>query len=424
VGVYVLDANLIREDPERVRRAIMDRFYDVSLLDAFLAADGEWRQAVDAANRLKRERNRVSQQIPALGGDEKAAKIEEMRQVSEEIKSLDARISELDALRQESLLNMPNIPHHSVPVGADEADNIIVKTWMKERDFGFEPKEHFVIGEELDIIDFARGAKVAGSGFYVLKGDGARLERALINFMLDLHRQQGYREVFPPIVVNDDSAVGTGQLPKMADDMYQMERDGLWLNPTAEVPVTNLHRDEILDASELPLRYTAYLPSFRREAGRHSDTRGIARVHQFNKVEMVKFVRPEGSFDELESLLTDAEAVIRALELPYRVLLLCSGDMSFHASKCYDIELHAPAGGRWLETSSCSNFTDFQARRAMIKYRPEPHLKSEFVHTLNGSGVALPRTMVAILENYQNEDGSVTVPEVLRPYMQGQRTIG
>jgi len=420
----VLDANLIRDDPEKVRRAIIDRCYDVSILDGFLAADGEWRQAVDRTNRLKQERNRVSHQIPGLSGEEKTAKIEEMRQVSEEIKTLDGRISELDSSRREALLNMPNLPHYSVPVGADENGNIISKTCMKERDFDFEAKEHFEIGEDLDIIDFVRGAKVAGSGFYVLKGDGARLERALINFMLDLHHQQGYREVFPPIIVNDESVIGTGQLPKMADDMYHMEKDGLWLNPTAEVPVTNLHRDEILDASELPLLYTAYLPSFRREAGRHSDTRGIARVHQFNKVEMVKFVRPEGSFDELESLLLDAETVIKALELPYRVLLLCTGDMSFHASKCYDIELHAPGGDRWLETSSCSNFTDFQARRAMVKYRPEPHLKSEFVHTLNGSGVALPRTMVAILENYQNEDGTVTVPEVLRPYMQGQRTIG
>ena len=420
----MLDANIIRQDPEQVRRSLTDRHYSTDLLDRFLATDLRWREAVDKNNRLKQVRNNVSSEIANLSGEEKKAKIAEMKGLADDIKSLDTDISSLDAERQEALLLIPNLVHPSVPVGKNADDNLMVKTWMKERNFAFRPKEHFEIGEDLDIIDFVRGAKVTGSGFYVLKGDGARLERALINFMLDLHNQQGYREVFPPILINDESAIGTGQLPKMSDDMYQLERDGLWLKPTAEVPVTNLHRDEIFENSELPVYYTAYLPSFRREAGRHSDTRGIARVHQFNKVEMVKFVHPERSYDELESLLLDAESVIQALELPYRVLLLCTGDMSFHAAKCFDIELHAPGGDRWLEASSCSNFTDFQARRAHIKYRPEPHLKSEFLHTLNGSGVALPRTMVAILENYQNEDGTVTVPKALRPYMQGQETIG
>ncbi|HIJ00729.1 MAG: seryl-tRNA synthetase [Candidatus Methanomethylophilaceae archaeon] len=420
----MLDANLIRKDPETIRKALIDRDYPTELLDEFLSIDAAWRDNLNQSNRLKSLRNDVSIEIARLEGKERETKIAEIKSISEKIKKLDAEIARLDALRVESLLLLPNIPHPSVPVGPDASGNIIIKTWMRERIFDFEPKEHFEIGEELDIIDFARGAKVAGSGFYVLKGDGARLERALINFMLDLHHSQGYREIFPPAVVNKESVIGTGQYPKMKDDMYFMERDELWLNPTAEVPVTNLHRDEIFDADELPVYYTAYLPSFRREAGRHSDTRGIARVHQFNKVEMVKFVHPEKSFEELESLLLDAEAVIQALELPYRVLLLCTGDMSFHASKCYDIELYAPGGSKWLEASSCSNFTDFQARRAHIKFRPEPHLKSEFVHTLNGSGVALPRTMVAILENYQNEDGSVTIPEVLRPYMSGQRRIG
>lgn len=420
----MLDANIIRQNPEMVRKSLNDRMYSTDLLDGFLATDIRWRETVDKNNRLKQVRNNVSMEIAGLSGDEKQAKIGEMKGLSDEIKALDAEISKLDAERQEALLLIPNLAHSSVPVGKSADDNVMVKTWMKEKTFPFRPKEHFEIGEDLDIIDFVRGAKVAGSGYYVLKGDGARLERALINFMLDLHNTQGYREVFPPILVNDESATGTGQLPKMRDDMYHVERDGLWLNPTAEVPVTNLHRDEIFESVDLPVYYTAYLPSFRREAGRHSDTRGIARVHQFNKVEMVKFVHPDHSYEELESLLLDAESVIQALELPYRVLLLCTGDMSFHAAKCYDIELHAPGGDRWLEASSCSNFTDFQARRARIKYRPEPHLKSEFLHTLNGSGVALPRTMVAILENYQNEDGTVTVPKVLRPYMQGQEIIG
>ncbi len=419
-----MDANIIRQDPERVRRSLIERLYSTDLLDSFLGTDLRWRETVDRNNRLKQVRNNVSTEIAGLSGEDKKTKISEMKGLSDEIKNLDAEISALDLERQQALLLIPNLAHPSVPVGKCAEDNVIAKTWMKERNFTFKPKEHFEIGEDLDIIDFARGAKVAGSGFYVLKGDGARLERALINFMLDLHNTQGYREIFPPILVNDESATGTGQLPKMSDDMYHLERDGLWLNPTAEVPVTNLHRDEIFENSELPIYYTAYLPSFRREAGRHSDTRGIARVHQFNKVEMVKFVHPDHSYDELRSLLLDAEAVIQALELPYRVLLLCTGDMSFHAAKCYDIELHAPGGDRWLEASSCSNFTDFQARRARIKYRPEPHLKSEFLHTINGSGVALPRTMVAILENYQNEDGTVTIPKVLRPYMQSQETIG
>jgi seryl-tRNA synthetase len=274
------------------------------------------------------------------------------------------------------------------------------------------------------MIDLERGVKISGSGFYVLKGDGARLERALINYMLDMHAGHGYREVIVPVAVNRNAVTGTGQYPNLRDDMYRCERDDLWLNPTAEVPVTNLHRDEIFEIGELPVAYTACLPSFRREAGRHSDTRGIIRVHQFNKVEMVRFVHPGNSFEMLEELRNDAENVIRGLRLPYRVLLLCTGDMGFSASKCYDLELYAPCNGTWLEASSCSCFGDFQARRARIKFRPEPHLKSEFVHTLNGSGLALPRTMVSIFENYQNEDGTVTIPEVLRPYMKGQERIG
>ena len=420
----MLDVNIIRHDPGKITEMLKNRNYSDESLKLFLAADGEWRELTDKGNMLRKQRNEVSQQIPKLKGDEKNKKIDEMRIVSETIKNIDARLVELDEIRDECVLNIPNIPHHSVPVGKDSNDNVIVGEYGKKRKFDFRPKEHFEIAEALDIIDFERGVKVAGSGFYVLKGDGARLERALINYMLDMHHDQGYREVFTPAVVNRNAVIGTGQYPNLKDDMYWLERDDMWLNPTAEVPVTNLHQDEIFEKNELPISYTAYLPSFRREAGKHSDTKGIVRVHEFNKVEMVKFVLPDNSFDVLETLRDNAEDVIRGLELPYRVLLLCTGDMSFSAAKCYDLELYAPGRDGWLEASSCSCFTDFQARRAKIKYRPEPHLKSEFVHTLNGSGLALPRTMVAILENYQNKDGTVTVPKVLRPYMRGLETIG
>ncbi|MEM2943160.1 MAG: serine--tRNA ligase [Methanomassiliicoccales archaeon] len=419
----MLDVLLIRNNPDLVRNALKSRGYPESLLDEFLKIDSEWRKAVDENNRLKRLKNEVAEEIPKLRDEEKRNKINEMKSIAERIKRLDDKISQLDSIRNEIVLNMPNIPHHSVPFGMGSKDNIIVREFAKPKIFDFQPKTHFEIGEDLDIIDFERGAKIAGSGFYVLKGDGARLERALINYMLDLHREQGYVEIFPPAVVNRQSVIGTGQYPKLRDDMYWIERDDLWLNPTAEVPVTNLHMDEIFDKEDLPIYYTAYLPSFRREAGRHADTRGIIRVHQFNKVELVKFVLPEKSFEELESLLQDAEAVLQGLEIPYRVILLCTGDLGFASAKTYDIEAHAPGINLWLEVSSCSCFTDFQARRARIKYRPEPHLKSEFVHTLNGSGIALPRTMAALLENYQNQDGTVTIPKVLRPYMQGQELI-
>ena len=412
----MLDINVIRADPEAIRQMMINRNRSDEFLNGFLRCDEEWRSLTDRSNRLKQQRNAVSQEIPKLAKAEKEKKIGEMKKVSDDIRDIDARLAELEIEREEYALNIPNIPHPSVPVGKDASDNVVIFE-QEPRKFNFRPKEHFEIGEDLDIIDFVRGVKVTGSGFYVLKGDGARLERALVNYMLDLHRDQGYTEVFPPAIVNRDAVIGTGQYPNLKDDMYWLERDDLWLNPTAEVPVTNLHRDEIFERKDLPISYTAYLPSFRREAGRHSDTRGIIRVHEFNKVELVKFVHPDGSFDVLEQLRKDAEDVITGLRLPYRVLLLCTGDMSFHAAKCYDLEIHAPGKGAWLETSSCSCFTDFQARRARIKFRPEPHLKSEFVHTLNGSGLALPRTMVAVLENYQNKDGTVNVPDVLKSYM-------
>lgn len=401
-----------------------NRNYSEEALDNFLSLDGEWRRLVEESNQLRHKRNVASEQIPKLKGEEKQKCIAEMREVAERIKQLDASALELEARRDEVVLNIPNVPDASVPVGCDYDGNRMVASRGQARKFDFIPKKHYELGEDLDIIDFQRGVKITGSGFYVLKGDGARLERALIQYMLDLHHEQGYTEVFTPAIVNTGAVIGTGQYPKMKDDMYWCERDDLWLNPTAEVPVTNMHQDEIFEREQLPLSYTAYLPSFRREAGRNADTRGIIRVHQFNKVELVKFVHPSKSFQDLEALRSDAEAVLQGLELPYRVLLLCTGDMGFASAKTYDLEAHSPGADQWLEVSSCSCFTDFQARRARIKFRPEPHLKSEFVHTLNGSGLALPRTMVAVLENYQNKDGTVTVPKALRPYMKGQEIIG
>ncbi len=420
----MLDAKFIRDNTEAVRQALKNRNYDLSVLERFLELDGRWRALTEEGNSLRQKRNEVSEQIPKLSKAEKQIKIAEMKGIAERIKIIEGSVKGIESERDELLLNMPNMPDPSVPVGPQDEGDVFVRTWGSARKFDFKPLTHWEIGEGLDIIDFDRGAKVTGTGFYVLKGDGARLERALINYMLDLHKEQGYEELFPPVMINRKSCVGTGQLPKMQEDMYWVERDDLWLNPTAEVPVTNLYADEILDRRQLPIYHTAYLPSFRREAGKHIETKGIARVHQFNKVELVKFVLPETSQAELETLLADAEAVVQGLKLPYRIRLLCTGSVGFHSSKTYDIEAHAPGMDQWLEVSSCSDFKDFQARRAMIKFRREPHLKSEFVHTLNGSGIALPRTMASVLENCQNEDGSVTVPEALRPYMKGTSVIG
>ncbi len=420
----MLDAKFLRDNVAVVRQSLANRNYDLSILDRFLELDKRWRALTDEGNTLRKKRNEVSEEMPRLPKDQKQAKISEMKGIADRIKEIEAENKRIEADRDEILLNMPNTPDPSVPIGLLDEGDVFLRTWGNLRKFDFKLLNHWEIGEKLDIIDFERGVKVTGTGFYVLKGDGARLERALINFMLDLHHAQGYKEVFPPVVINRRSCVGTGQLPKMQEDMYWIERDDLYLNPTAEVPVTNLYADEILDRKQLPIYHTAYLPSFRREAGKHIETKGIARVHQFNKVELVKFVLPETSQQELETLLSDAEAVVQGLELPYRIRLLCTGSLGFHSSKTYDIEAHAPGMDQWLEVSSCSDFKEFQARRAMIKFRREPHLKSEFVHTLNGSGIALPRTMVSVLENYQNENGTVTIPEVLRPYMKGQEIIG
>lgn len=420
----MLDINVIRQDPERIRAMLKNRNKDDAILDRLLTADSEWRKLTDENNSLRKLRNEVSMSISKMPkGAEKDAKITEMREVADRIKANDDRMAQLDEIRTDCILNIPNIPHESVPIGKDEHDNVVVYEVGEKRKFTFKPKEHWEIAEDLDIIEFERGVKITGSGFYVMKGDGARLERALINYFLDTHMKQGYTELVVPGIINKNAVIGTGQYPNLKDDMYYLERDDMFLNPTAEVPITNLLQDEILEKDQLPIYYTANLTSYRREVGKHADTKGIIRVHEFRKTEMVNFVLPENSYARLEELRKNAEDIIVGLGLPYRVLLLCTGDMSFSCSKCYDLELYAPGKDAWLECSSCSNFTDFQARRARIKYRPEPHLKSEFVHTLNGSGLALPRTIVAILENYQNEDGSVTIPEVLRPYMGGQEVI-
>ena len=424
----MLDAKSIRTEPEKVRQALINRNADTAMLDEFLAVDEQRRALLFEAEQLKAERNTVSEHIAKMKKDklDAAAEIERMREVSQRIKQMDSGISGLEDTLSGILLNIPNIPHASVPVGPDETGNVKVSDWGKVRKFDFEPAPHWELATALDIIDFDRGSKVAGSGFILYKGLGARLERSLISWMLDVHtKEHGYTEVFPPFLINRRAMYGTGQLPKFEEDMYHTDKDDdLFLDPTAEVPVTNIYMDEILDAEKLPIYHTAYSACFRREAGSAGkDTRGLLRVHQFNKVEMVKFVRPETSYDEHEKLLGNAETILRRLNIPYRVVLLCSGDQSFSAAKCYDIEIWAPGVGKWLEVSSCSNFEDFQARRANIRYRPEPGAKPEFVHTLNGSGVALPRLVVSLLENYQQADGTIEVPEVLRPYV-GADVIG
>jgi seryl-tRNA synthetase len=442
----MLSRQFVRENPDAVRAALETKGVDVDL-DRILEIDEEWRSLKSEGDDLRHERNEVSSTIGRLKqeGDEEAAQeaIERSSELKTELQEIETRADELEAELEAALLTLPQLPDDSVPVGEDESENV------ERRREGFDdlralPDEvtpHYDLGEDLEILDFDRAAKVSGGGFYFAKGDGARLEHALIQFMLDVHREQAYMDVFPPIPVNSASMRGTGQFPKFTEDAYRLEGDNedpyndddLWLLPTAEVPVTNLHRDEILLDDDLPLKYQAYSPNFRQEAGEHgTETRGIVRVHQFNKVELVNFVRPEESDDRFEGLVSEAESVLDRLGLPYRILEMCTGDLGFTQSKKYDIEVWAPGddmdegpdeGGRWLEVSSVSNFRDFQARRAGIQYRPEQHESAEFLHTLNGSGVAVPRVMVAILEYYQNDDGTVTVPEALRPYMGGQELI-
>ncbi len=421
----MLDIRLLREQPDFVKATLAKAGVEASAVDAVLVFDEKRRSVLAEVERLKALRNTVSKEISTLKDAEvRNTKIAEMRVVGDQISALDKQVAELEAAQQAALLDLRNLPHESVPVGADEEGNVVLQTIGTPRQFDFTPRPHWELGESLDIIDFERGVKVSGSRFYILKGKGARLQRALIQWLLDLHGDQGYREVYTPFVVKEQCMWGARQLPKFRDNLYHDAEEDLWLVPTAEVPVTNLHRDEILDATQLPIHYCAYTPCFRREkmsAGR--DVRGIKRGHQFDKVEMYKFVHPDTSYAELEKLRQDAEESCRLLGIPYRTKVLCTGDMGFASTKTYDIELWAPGQDEWLEVSSCSNVESFQARSTNIRFRPEPTAKPEFVHTLNGSGLGIPRTMIAIMENYQNADGSITVPEVLRPYMGGLEVI-
>ena len=413
----MLSINLIRENPKVVREALDRRDEDHAPLDRIIELDEKRRVILTSSEALRARRNQVSKELSKMK-EKPPEVIAEMRQVGSEISALETDLKKMDEELDLLLLHIPNMPLQDVPSGADESGNVLIKTVGSAPTFDFQPRPHWEIGENLGILDFARGVKMSGSRFYVLKGRGARLQRALISWMLDFHQSQnGYTEIYPPFVVKREALVGSAQLPKFADNVYHDEQDDLWLVPTAEVPLTNLHRDEILDASDLPLNYVAYTPCFRREkmsAGR--DTRGIKRGHQFDKVEMYKYVAPEDSEEALQSMLSDAEGVAEALGLSHRVLELCTGDLGFHSAKSYDVEVWAPGCEEWLEVSSCSNCLDFQARRANIRYRPSEGAKPRYVHTLNGSGLGLPRVLIAVLETYQQADGSVRIPEVLQSY--------
>ena len=423
----MLDLRMIRQNPEKVREGLRKIGEDTAQVDQILALDEKRRSMLTEVEQLKAERNTVSDEIARMKREKQDATetIERMRQVSQQIKDFDNELREVDAALQDALLRIPNLPHESVHVGESDEDNMEIRRWGEQTQFDFEPLPHWDIGVNLGIIDFERAGKVTGSRFNFLKGLGARLERALINFMLDLHTSEhGYQEVLPPFIVNKASATGTGQLPKFAEDMFKLEGLDYYLIPTAEVPVTNLYRDEILDMEDLPIYHVAYSACFRSEAGAAGrDTRGLVRVHQFSKVELVKFVTPESSYEELEKLTNNAETVLQRLGLPYRVTQMCTGDLGFTAAKKYDPEVWMPSYGRYVEISSCSNFEDFQARRANIRFRREKGAKPEYVHTLNGSGIAVGRCLAAILENYQQADGSVVIPEALRPYMGGLERI-
>jgi seryl-tRNA synthetase len=421
----MLDIKFIKENQDLVRQAIKNRALKIDI-DSAIKIDDARRKALGEFEELSSLRNKANDQIGVLLKEKKdaKAKISSMKEISQRIGELETQIKEQETELNKLLLNIPNIPHTTLPVG-DVSANKIVRSWGEPRKFNFKPLNHIELCQNLDIVDFNRATKITGSNFILFKGWGAKLERALINFMLDLHtNKHGYTEIFPPFVVNRASMLGTGQLPKLEEDMYKLKDDDLFLIPTAEVPVTNMFRDEILEESKLPIYYTAYTRCFRREAGSYGkDTKGLIRVHEFDKVEMVKFVKPEDSFDELEKLVVNAQEVLQLLELPYRVVMLATQDLSFSASKCYDLEAYAAATDKWLEVSSCSNFESFQARRANIRFRRKEGKKIEFIHTLNGSGIALARTVVAILENYQQEDGSVLIPKALQPYLNGQERI-
>ncbi len=422
----MLDIKFIRENAEVVQKGLKAKRFKINV-EELLGFDAERRTLMVELEKIKSEKNKASDQIGQMMAKKQNPKdlIAQVKVLSQKIAEIEPKVDEIDKKCQDILYRIPNLPHESVPVSEGPEGNKVVKEWGEIPKFDFTPKSQMEIGSGLDILDFGRAAKISGSGFALYKGMGARLERALINFMLDLHtKKHGYTEIFPPYLVNRRSMTGTGQLPLLEEDMYKLKDDELYLIPTAEVPVTNIHSNEVLEEENLPVYYTAYTACFRREAGSYGkDTKGLTRVHQFDKVELVKFVKPETSYEEHEKLLNDAEEVLQLLGLPYRVLLLSSGDMSFAAAKCYDIELWAPGTGKWLEVSSCSNFTDFQARRANIRFKDKETKKVAYVHTLNGSGVALARLVIAILEIYQNQDGSVRVPEALRPYMDNLEVI-
>ncbi|ASR49658.1 serine--tRNA ligase [Paenibacillus kribbensis] len=423
----MLDIKILRNELGRVEKALQNRGKSLDLIKGFTDLDVSRRELLQESEALKNRRNVVSGEVAKLKKNKENADdlIAEMRQVSDRIKELDEQVRELEVQIDEQVMSIPNIPNDTVPVGASEEDNVEIRRWSEPREFSFTPKAHWELAQNLDILDFEAAAKVTGSRFTFYKGLGARLERALINFMMDLHSSEhGYEEMLPPYIVNRDSLYGTGQLPKFEEDLFKLRDTEYYLIPTAEVPVTNYHREEIMNAEQLPKYYVAYSSCFRSEAGSAGrDTRGLIRQHQFNKVEMLKLVHPDTSYEELEKMTNDAERVLQLLGLPYRVLALCTGDMGFTAAKTYDLEVWLPESGMYREISSCSNTEDFQARRANIRFRPDAKAKPEFVHTLNGSGLAVGRTVAAILENYQQEDGSIVVPEVLRPYMRGVEVI-
>jgi seryl-tRNA synthetase len=418
----LFDAKLLRNDIERVQQAMLNRGKQLDDVNRFTQVDTRRRELLQESEQLKNRRNVVSQEVAVKkkAGENADALIEEMRTVGDRIKALDDELRDVETAVNEILLSIPNMPHESVPIGKSEEENVEIRRWGEPRSFSFEVKPHWDVASNLGILDFETAGKVTGSRFAFYKGLGARLERALASFMMDLHsNEHGYTEMIPPYIVNRDSLTGTGQLPKFAEDVFKLEDTDYFLIPTAEVPVTNYYRDDILMAEDLPQYFCAYSPCFRSEAGAAGrDTRGLIRQHQFHKVELVKFSLPESSYDELDKLTQNAERVLQLLELPYRVITLCTGDMGFSSAKTYDIEVWLPQSATYREISSCSNFEDFQARRANIRFRRDPKAKPEFVHTLNGSGLALGRTVAAILENYQQADGSVTIPKVLQPYMQ------
>ncbi|MBQ7985673.1 MAG: serine--tRNA ligase [Clostridia bacterium] len=415
----MLDIKLLRTEPEKIKEALKNRANDLDIAPA-IELDAKRREILAKVEQMKAKQNEITKQIPAMkkAGENTDAIFAEMKELSNEIKELDAEVSEIDEKLRDFMLRIPNIPSDKAPIGTDDSDNVEVRKWSTPREFDFEAKAHWDIGTSLDILDFDRGAKIAGTRFTVYKGLGARLERSVIQYFLNTHTENGYTEIFPPYMVNRASMTGTGQLPKFEEDAFKVANNGYFLIPTAEVPVTNLHRDEILDGAKLPVKYCAYSACFRAEAGSAGrDTRGLIRQHQFNKVELVKFAKPEESYNELESLTRDAETLLQGLGIPYRVVCMSTCDLGFSSACTYDIEVWMPSYNRYVEISSCSNFEDYQARRANIRYKDGPKDKAQFVHTLNGSGLAVGRTVAAILENYQNADGTVTVPEALRGYM-------